>query len=107
VAAASSENSVSNSSSVILGSPVVVLIFFCMSGVSVDLLACYHYNKDRKVFQFFPEFNMSVHFIFFFHEVEKIEIFFLGFVGSQSQYISVECNQKQQIFKTGNVDSLL
>jgi hypothetical protein len=78
-----------------------------MSGVSVDLLACYHYNKDRKVFQFFPEFNMSVHFIFFFHEVEKIEIFFLGFVGSQSQYSSVECNQKQQIFKTGNVDSLL
>jgi len=37
-----------------------------MYGVSVDLLACYHYNKDRKVFQFFPDFNMSVHFIFFF-----------------------------------------
>ncbi len=65
-AAASAENSVSKSSSDILGSPVVALIFFCMSGVSVDLLACYHYNKDRKVFQFFPDFNMSVHFIFFF-----------------------------------------
>jgi Mrp family chromosome partitioning ATPase len=65
-AAAAAENSVSKSSSdIILGSPVV-FIFFCMSGVSVDLLACYHYNKDRKVFQFFPEFNVSVHFIFFF-----------------------------------------
>ena len=60
------ENSCSKSSSDILGSPVVVLIFFCMSGVSVDLLDCCHYNKDRKVFQFFPEFNIPVSFIFFF-----------------------------------------
>jgi len=42
---------------------VAILWFFC---VSVDLLDCCHYNKDRKVFQFFPEFNVPVSFIFFF-----------------------------------------
>ena len=81
---------------------ILILLNVCFS---VDLLDCCYYHKDRKVFQFFPEFNVRGEVSSFFHEVEKIEIFFLGFVGPLNS--SVEWNQKQQIFKTANVDSFL
>ena len=57
-ASAAAENSVSKSSSDIRGSPVVVLIFFCMSGVC--LLICLLAIITIKIEKYFNFFQSSI-----------------------------------------------